>query len=113
VKEAKNVTRSVAFRRVTVEGREKLFSSRPVVSYAGSNIMMKWNYDIRIHYEVTQRTDCTLYLSDLNYDTSVWLQPAAAAMEGFGIRVKKKIFSAVSLEFPYFHFSIPLVNRVE
>jgi hypothetical protein len=58
----------------------------------------------------SQRTECTLYVS---YDTSVWLRQAAAAVEGFGIHVQKKIFSAVSPEFPYYHFSIPLVNRVK
>jgi hypothetical protein len=94
VKEAKNVKRSVAFQCVTVEGSEILISSRPAVSSSGSNVMMKLNCDIQIHCEVTQRTECTLYLS---YDTSVWLQPAPAAMEGFGIHVQNKEFSLKSL----------------
>jgi hypothetical protein len=55
----------------------------------------------------SHRIECMLYLS---YDTSVWLRPAAAEMEGFGIHVQKTIFSAVSPEFPYIHFSIPLVK---
>jgi hypothetical protein len=42
----------------------------------------------------SQRTECTLYLS---YDTTAWLQPAAAAMEGFGINVQKKEFSLQSI----------------
>jgi hypothetical protein len=54
VVEAKNVKRSVAFQCVAVERREKLFSNRPVVSYSLSNVMLKLNYDIRIHYEVTE-----------------------------------------------------------
>jgi hypothetical protein len=56
MKEAKNVKRSVVFECVTVDGREKLFSSRPVVSYmySSSNVMMKLNYDIRIHNGVTE-----------------------------------------------------------
>jgi hypothetical protein len=49
----------------------------------------------------SQHAEYTLYLS---YDTSVWLRLAAAAMEKFSIHVQKKIFSAVSSEFPYFHF---------
>jgi hypothetical protein len=54
VKEVKNVERSVAFQCVATEERDKLFSIRTVVSYPGSNVMIKLNYDIRIHYEVTE-----------------------------------------------------------
>jgi hypothetical protein len=91
MKEAKNVQRSAAFEYVTVEGSEKLFNSRPVAPYSSSNVMMK-----------------------LSYDISVWLQPAAAAMEGvWHSCTKEGIFCAVTLEYPYFHFSNPLVNRVE
>jgi hypothetical protein len=58
----------------------------------------------------SQKTECTLCL---NYDTSVQLRPAAAAMEGLGIHLQKEIFSAVSSEIPYFHFAILLVIRVK
>jgi hypothetical protein len=54
LKEAKNVKRSVEFQCVTIEGSEKMFSSRPVASYSSCNVMMKLNYGIRIHYEVTE-----------------------------------------------------------
>jgi hypothetical protein len=56
VKVAENVKRSAAFECVTVERREKIFSSRPVVSYmySSSNVMVKLNYVIRIHYGVTE-----------------------------------------------------------
>jgi hypothetical protein len=94
MKEAKNVKISVAFECVTVEGHEKLFSSRPVVSYmySSSNVMMKLNTIFEFTME-SQRTECIPYLS---YDTSIWLPPAAAATEGFGIHVQKKEFSLQS-----------------
>jgi hypothetical protein len=41
----------------------------------------------------SQRTECTLYLT---YYINVWLQPTAAAMEGFGIHAQKKEFSLVA-----------------
>jgi hypothetical protein len=75
--------RSVALECVIVEGREKLFSSPPVVS----NVMMKLNYDILLTVE-SQKTEGTLYLS---YDTSVGLRPIAT--EGFGIHIQKSILS--------------------
>jgi hypothetical protein len=49
--------RSVEFECVPVEGSEKLFSSRPVASYSNCNVMivmMKWNYGIRSHYDITE-----------------------------------------------------------
>jgi hypothetical protein len=40
---------SVAFECVAVEESEKLSSCRPVASYSSSDVVMKLNYDIRIH----------------------------------------------------------------
>jgi hypothetical protein len=67
VKEAENVKRSVAFECVAVAGSEKMFSSRPVVSYSGSNIMMNWSYGIWIHYEVTEKWMHTVLVSGLRH----------------------------------------------
>jgi hypothetical protein len=65
----------------------------------------------------SQRTERTVHPS---YYTSVWFLPltgkysVAAAMGGFcASYTKQGIFSPDSPEFRYFHFSIPLVNRVE
>jgi hypothetical protein len=110
VKEAKNVKRSVTFPYVTIERHEKLFSSRPVVCYSGSNVKMKLNYDIRSHYEVSENWMHTVL--KLRYKC---LLATSCSCNGrvWHSCTKEGIFSAVSPEFPYFHFSIPLVNRVK
>jgi hypothetical protein len=84
--------RSVTFECVTVEGSEKLFSSRLVASYSSSDVMMKLNYGIRIHYEVTEN-----WIHTVSKLYHVWLWPAACAEEGFGIHVQKKAFFLQSL----------------
>jgi hypothetical protein len=78
-----------------------------------------WNETTSTIFEITvnsQKTERTLYLS---YDASIWLWPyvAICSCSGNGRAwhwcMKLRIYSPVSPEFPYFHFSIPLVNRAE
>jgi hypothetical protein len=67
----------------------------------------EWNYDIQIHSELTE-----------NWIRSV-SQLTSAKMREFGCDrswhwcTKQRNFSPVFPEFPYFHFPIPLVNRIE
>jgi hypothetical protein len=78
--------------------------------------MIKWNYHIWIHYELTEnwmhsvsqlRCKCLIvtiekgkFSCSCNGRAWHWCR-------------KQRIFSPVSFEFPYFHFSVPQVKRFE
>jgi hypothetical protein len=78
--------------------------------------MMNWNCDIWIHYELRE--------NGMHSVSHLRCKRLVATIQGELIScncserachwcAKQTIFSLVPLEFPYFHFSIPLVNRVE
>jgi hypothetical protein len=78
--------------------------------------MMKWSYeyDIRINYEITE-TASQLHVQRKRLVATIErvIFSCSCNERAWHWCIKLRIFSPVSPEFPYFHFSIPLVNRVE
>jgi hypothetical protein len=77
--------------------------------------MTKWNYDIRIHYELTVNWKHSVQQRCKRFVATVerTIFPCSCYGRAWRWCTKQRIFYSVSPEFPYFHFSISLVKRVE